>query len=283
MSSAPPSSRAEGTAKRGDVIEIKTLISPTSWRQASATAPKGKSIPRDISESFRGTIMARRFLHALFPEMRRTRSHLYSRSPRQRHHRVPLGMRQRFSLTEKKEAKLGGGGFPLSFAREKTGDPVDARRLPGRPAVAGGMTIAEARLFLHATPLRNPARRTPLRLRGQRAPATRAMQRRDTANPATLSVLERLRRLWKRNRRRTKAAPTCHGTRRTSTARRVGALSGVQPAKGPARSTSEQSKNQRSPHRVSRRPAPLAHERPRHLPGADGFIGAVGAACRSRS
>jgi sulfur-oxidizing protein SoxY len=141
-------------------------------------------------------------------------------------------------------------------------------------AIGAGMAVLGTSLALAEIPL--DQRRSGY---DQLSSASKAMQDDDTSNPATLTVLDG-EALWGRQVGDAgKSCADCHGDAATSDARRVGALSGVQP--GESASDRHRTARQSLPHRAAEG-GRRSRTKPRSA-RSDGVLRqASRAACRSR-
>ena len=246
-------------AKRGEVIEIKTLIShimETGFRHDNV----GKPIPRDIITSFVCTYNGEEiFDAALYPgDRRQSVHHLLHRRDRERHDRVPMDRRQRLRAGSLRE---------------------NHRRMSAPRAPAGCVAALAA-----CCRCRSPAAEIPL---DQRRSAyedmsrdNKAMQDDDTSNPGMLAVLDG-EALWN-----AKAGGVGQILRRLPRRRqgqhegRRGALSGLRRRRAAGRSISSSASI--CPASRTRRRTPFAYESKEHA-GAVGLCRACSrAASRSR-
>ena len=177
-------------AKRGDIIEIKTLMShimETGYRHTAS----GEIVPRDIITSFtcryNGTeIFPRRSVSG---DRRQSVHHLLHHRDRERQVRIRMDRRQRLFRNRLR---------------------LDHRRMRFVGIIAAALLIADA---VCAAEIPQAERRSGYSFM---KPDTRAMQDDDTANPGMLWVLDG-EALWKRKPGAAdKACADCHDDARTS-------------------------------------------------------------------
>ena len=171
-------------AKRGEVIEIKTLISHVDGDRLSPRRQSAQAIPRDIISRFVCTYNGEEVFRAdLYPGDRRQPVHqLLCNGDRERHARVPVDRRQRLSSETEH-----GRASPSNEGRSRRRFLADGagRRMP--PGSAAFVICRRGFACLGGRDSAGSDRRSGY---ADHEPETRAMQDDDTANPGMLWVLE---------------------------------------------------------------------------------------------